>query len=97
MKLRDYARQIGIEAGCMDSGCIWGSPSGMATNGGCRCYDTPAKARQQIRWLVCLAGQLANRVEAPSAGTRYCTCLGSCEGADRLGPGWTCALSARER
>lgn len=32
----------------------------------------------------------------PAADTRKeCTCLGTCNGADRLGPGWRCVLSAR--
>jgi hypothetical protein len=37
VKLRDYAKAIGLDVGCTDSGCIWGSPGGMCTNGGCRC------------------------------------------------------------
>jgi len=28
---------------------------------------------------------------------RNCTCLGSCQGAERLGPGWICALSPESR
>ncbi len=36
-KLRDIAKALGFDAGCGDNSCIWGSPGGMATNGGCRC------------------------------------------------------------
>ena len=31
------AKRYGI--GCGDNSCMWGSPGGMATNGGCRCHD----------------------------------------------------------
>ena len=27
--------------GCGDNSCTWGPRGGMATNGGCRCYDPP--------------------------------------------------------
>ena len=37
LKLRDVAAAIGLDVGCGDNSCIWGSPGGMATNGGCRC------------------------------------------------------------
>lgn len=37
MKLRDYAAVIGLDVGCSDNSCIWGSPGGMGTNGGCQC------------------------------------------------------------
>jgi hypothetical protein len=45
------------EFGCGDSGCIFGSPKGMATNGGCRCftvaeYDTPYENRQRYRSAI---------------------------------------------
>jgi hypothetical protein len=30
--------EVGIEP-CGDNSCIFGSPGGMATNGGCRCFD----------------------------------------------------------
>ncbi len=40
VNLRDVARGIGLgEVGCGDNSCIWGSPGGMGTNGGCRCID----------------------------------------------------------
>jgi hypothetical protein len=37
-KLRDIATALGLNVGCGDNSCIWGSPGGMATNGGCRCH-----------------------------------------------------------
>lgn len=35
VKLRDVAKDLGMDVGCIDNSCIWGSPGGMATNGGC--------------------------------------------------------------
>ncbi len=32
-----FGKLFGI--GCGDNSCVWGSRGGMATNGGCRCYD----------------------------------------------------------
>lgn len=40
IKLRDVAAGLGMEVGCGDNSCIWGSPGGMATNGGCRCRSS---------------------------------------------------------
>lgn len=37
-KLHDIATALGMNVGCGDNSCIWGSPGGMATNGGCRCH-----------------------------------------------------------
>lgn len=39
-KLRDIAEALGMKVGCGDNSCLWGSPGGMATNGGCRCYGS---------------------------------------------------------
>lgn len=33
--------------GCGDSGCIFGRPGGMATNGGCRCFTEPKSGRDE--------------------------------------------------
>ncbi|HEY4057077.1 MAG TPA: hypothetical protein VGM39_10740 [Kofleriaceae bacterium] len=41
MKLRDVAAGLGLNVGCGDNSCVWGSPGGMATNGGCRCNRGP--------------------------------------------------------
>lgn len=38
MKARELAAQYGYGIGCQDNSCWFGSPSGMATNGGCRCW-----------------------------------------------------------
>ena len=40
IKLRDVAAGLGMDVGCGDNSCIWGSPGGMATNGGCRCRSS---------------------------------------------------------
>lgn len=40
IKLRDVAAGLGMDVGCGDNSCVWGSPGGMATNGGCRCYGS---------------------------------------------------------
>jgi hypothetical protein len=34
----DYLSRVGL-APCADNSCIFGKPGGMATNGGCRCFD----------------------------------------------------------
>ena len=50
------------EFGCGDSGCIFGPPRGMATNGGCRCFlnpdrggRDPQEARIRYRAAICEA------------------------------------------
>jgi hypothetical protein len=36
--LREKAKAMGLgHVGCADGSCIWGSPGGMTTNGGCGC------------------------------------------------------------
>lgn len=39
MKVRELAKKYGIELGCIDNSCWFGSPGGMGTNGGCRCFN----------------------------------------------------------
>lgn len=46
--------------GCGDSGCICRAPSGMATNGGCRCDDRTVR-RALMMWRR-YAGELEARV-----------------------------------
>ena len=42
-----------FKVGCGDNSCVWGSPGGMATNGGCRCFDgLDINARQARRMEV---------------------------------------------
>ncbi len=66
MKLRDIAKTLGLSVGCSDSGCIWGAPDGMATNGGCRCLvdsdwgSHPMRARINARALARVAQHLAD-------------------------------------
>jgi hypothetical protein len=38
MKARELAAKYGYEIGCGDNSCWFGSPGGMGTNGGCRCW-----------------------------------------------------------
>jgi hypothetical protein len=47
--------------GCGDSGCICRAPSGMATNGGCRCDDRTVR-RALMMWRR-YAGELEARVK----------------------------------
>lgn len=50
---------------CRDSSCIFGPPSGMATNGGCRCFERDGKAferhsRIKLAAVICaLAARVA--------------------------------------
>lgn len=46
MKPWQIAKNIGIEAGCGDNSCLWGSPGGMGTNGGCRCAEKGRDAQE---------------------------------------------------
>lgn len=39
MKVRELAKKYGIELGCIDNSCRFGSPGGMGTNAGCRCFN----------------------------------------------------------
>lgn len=48
-KLRDVAADLGMAVGCGDNSCIWGSPGGMATNGGCRCLDHRERGHDEVR------------------------------------------------
>ncbi len=58
-KLRAALAVVGIVP-CGDNSCMFGSPGGMATNGGCRCLDhacidahrIPPEARAFIRRLA---------------------------------------------
>lgn len=65
MKLRDYAKEIGLlDVGCGDSGCIWGNRGGMCTNAGCRCGTQDAfAARLEMRRFWRLATHLADKLD----------------------------------
>jgi hypothetical protein len=49
---------------CGDNSCMFGSPGGMATNGGCRCFDKmhgwPMEARQAVRRMATVIRSLGN-------------------------------------
>ncbi len=67
MKLREHAKALGLDVGCGDNSCIWGSPGGMGTNGGCRCVDhedCPRRLRRQVRMMARVAQHLAAKVPA---------------------------------
>lgn len=68
MNRRDY--------GCGDNSCVFGSPGGMATNGGCRCFKEMARTpegrearRRLTRGILELRQQAAQgrKVELPTA------------------------------
>jgi hypothetical protein len=64
--LRDVAKSLGLEVGCSDSGCIWGAPNEMATNGGCRCVSHVSRTRTTLhnaQALARVAQHLAAEVE----------------------------------
>lgn len=50
-KLRDIAKGLGMDVGCADHGCIWGSPGGMGTNGGCQCLKNHSRATLRMEML----------------------------------------------
>ena len=53
VKLRDIAKALGmVEVGCGDNSCVWGSPGGMATNGGCRCYGSRGRDSDRVGLLM---------------------------------------------
>lgn len=51
IKLRDVATALGLSVGCGDNSCVWGSPGGMGTNGGCRCYGSRGDRDYRIGFL----------------------------------------------
>jgi hypothetical protein len=66
VKLRDHAKSLGLDVGCSDSGCIWGKPGGLYTNGGCRCDGSAMgyfTSGPEMRKLARVAQHLAAEVE----------------------------------
>lgn len=52
-----------LKIGCGDNSCMWGSPGGMATNGGCRCVERDnahAEHRQHVRAGVVRLRQISD-------------------------------------
>lgn len=63
MKARELAAKYGYVIGCGDNSCMFGSPGGMGTNGGCRCYpDLDRKARMELRRLARIIAEAAKEV-----------------------------------
>ncbi len=53
MKLRDVAQSVGFtNVGCGDNSCMWGSPGGMGTNGGCRCVGQKGKGDDRLQLFM---------------------------------------------
>lgn len=60
-------KMLGI--GCGDGGCVFGSPGGMVTNGGCRCFKDlkDSKLRSQYLSGIHLLRQIADLPEVELA------------------------------
>ncbi len=52
MNTRQLAAKHGIVIGCGDSSCIFGSPGGQHTNGGCRCLRGVGNWTREEQWEV---------------------------------------------
>lgn len=66
-KPREIAASIGIEAGCGDNSCLWGSPGGMATNGGCWCAErgtSHVDLRRELQKALKVVRHLAEKIDA---------------------------------
>jgi hypothetical protein len=71
MKLWEYARSVGLDVTPCDNSCVWGSPGGMGTNGGCRCGGTTTEgreARMQMRLMARALRAALDEIEALKAG-----------------------------
>jgi hypothetical protein len=72
--------------GCGDSSCLVKKPTGMATNGGCRCFtDFPTETRQKAHKLAVLVNLLREEQlrltkeltddRASHPGYHHCHCM----------------------
>lgn len=52
-----------LEHGCSDHGCYFKKPTGMGTNGGCRCLASVSGSRSTIQSLKPLVERLALAIE----------------------------------
>lgn len=48
-----------LASGCGDSSCMWVRPTGMATNGGCRCLGERSMVKQRAHLLDILPALVA--------------------------------------
>ena len=65
--MSDWRRMLRdrYKVGCGDNSCIFGSPGGMATNGGCRCFDSPNREHlRAIRFSVSASFNRIHDLEA---------------------------------
>lgn len=73
-KARDLAKQYGYDIGCGDNSCWFGSPGGMATNGGCRCWPRGMSAanvtNEELHEMKTLARSLAAILAAIARGDK---------------------------
>lgn len=76
MKARELLKSLGYEdIGCCDNSCMFGSPGGMGTNGGCRCLPRASKnnitddeihsTRRLVMRLAQALGKIAGTTERP--------------------------------
>lgn len=60
MKAWQLAAKHGHKIGCGDNSCMFGSPNGMGTNGGCQCHDGDCTdLRKLIRVLAAVLAATA--------------------------------------
>jgi len=74
-----------LRVGCGDNSCVWGSPGGMATNGGCRCYRDERRnipERHALRRAARMLRELATG-EVEPANEEFIAALGALIGAER--------------
>ncbi|MHA2064808.1 MAG: hypothetical protein ACXABY_10580 [Candidatus Thorarchaeota archaeon] len=60
----DVFNQAILNLRCGDSGCIFGKPKGMMTNGGCRTLKANFDTRFALRSLAYLWRELQEQVES---------------------------------
>ena len=103
--MSETTKKIARAHGCGDNSCMFGSPGGMATNGGCRCLknivmhdeECREQARKIQRGVIALGKEIA-RLEAEIAVLNGTWCAQNiAEGRDRCGVCRTCLSEACKR
>lgn len=61
--LRSIVDQLAKIPGCGDNSCRFVRPTGMATNGGCRCHDSHS-ARMRMGFLASLLRRIREILDA---------------------------------
>lgn len=63
--LRGVLERASQYVGCGDNSCLFRKPKGMATNGGCRCFERNGQQKPgQVAALAALYRQVAKMVDA---------------------------------